>query len=351
MPRVTMKDIAQVMGVSVMTVSNAFNRPDQLSAELRERILQRAEKMGYTGPSAAARHLRSGRTNTYGVIFSAQLSYAFSDPFSVIWLTAFTRVMEAQQANVLLLSIPPQEFEGKEAIQNASVDGVAGLCLDQSKIQYAQARGLPTVLSCLSGVPDSTEIGPYVLIDDHQAGLDIAEHVRKLGHERIDVLISDVPDRSPTIAGPEAYAENLAWGKTQLLDTWARLRGILEGLEGAQVRVINVAENIRDLARIASTHILDQRDRPTAVVASSDILALGFMDACADRGVVPGRDISVTGFDDLPDAAPAGLTTIRQPIAERGRLSAELLLDPERQPRHIVLPHELIVRATSQPVR
>lgn len=61
--RVTMKDVADVMGVSVMTVSNAFNRPDQLSADLRDRILSRAQKMGYGAPNAAARNLRQGRSN------------------------------------------------------------------------------------------------------------------------------------------------------------------------------------------------------------------------------------------------------------------------------------------------
>ena len=94
MARVTMKDVAQVVGVSTMTVSNAFNRPDQLSADLRERILDRAAKMGYSGPDATARLLRSGRTNTFGVIFKEKLSYAFADPFTATWLTAFSQVME-----------------------------------------------------------------------------------------------------------------------------------------------------------------------------------------------------------------------------------------------------------------
>ena len=87
MARVTQHDIAKVMGVSVMTVSNAFNRPDQLSADLRSRVLERAAKMGYTGPDAIARQLRSGRTNTFAVAFEEKLSYAFSDPFAVGFLS------------------------------------------------------------------------------------------------------------------------------------------------------------------------------------------------------------------------------------------------------------------------
>ena len=85
------------------------------------------------------------------------------------------------------------------------------------------------------------------------------------------------------------------------------------------------------------------------MIATADILAFGVLDALADRGLVPGRDITVTGFDDLPEAARKGLTTIRQPIAERGRLTGELLLDPERTPRQIIVPHQLVVRASSGP--
>lgn len=128
-----------------------------------------------------------------------------------------------------------------------------------------------------------------------------------------------------------------------------RLAGLVEGLQGLDVTIVPVGTNSR-AAGAAGTVVLDRTDRPSAVVAVSDVMALGFMDACAQRGLEPGQDISVAGFDGLPEAADAGLTTIRQPVRDKGRLAAELLLDPGLPDRRIILPHELIVRRSTRPV-
>ena len=135
-------------------------------------------------------------------------------------------------------------------------------------------------------------------------------------------------------------------------DWWAaRLRGLFEGLGAeVQVRVLVAGQNSRESGRIAGAYALDRTEPPSAIIAISDVMALGVLDAMTDRGLVPGRDISVAGFDDLPEAARAGLTTIRQPIVEKGRLAAELLVDPQRTPRRILLPHELVVRTSTGPV-
>lgn len=351
MVRITQQDIAKVMGVSVMTVSNAFNRPDQLSAELRERVLARAAKMGYTGPDALARQLRSGRTNTFAVAFEEKLSYAFSDPFSVAWLAAFSAVMEKHRASITLLSVPAGDADALGAIQNAAVDGVAGLCGNQPAMERARQRGLPTVYCTLSR-RGSDEQGDYVVIDDHAAGKELALHLRRLGHRRI-FLVAEAAYPAQAILKEYRPAEFEA-----LVDTYAdygfadylRLSGLVEGLAGLDVTIVPAGTNSRRAGRAAGTLVLDRTDRPTAVVAMSDVMALGFMDACRQRGLVPGEDISVAGFDGLPETAEAGLTTVRQPVADKGRIAAELLLDPSRPERRIILPHELIVRRSTRPV-
>lgn len=134
-----------------------------------------------------------------------------------------------------------------------------------------------------------------------------------------------------------------------IYDVWPRTLGVLEGLEGLDVDVVCSAGSSRRAGQEAAAVVLDRQDRPTAVVALSDALALGVLDALRERGVVHGRDVSVTGFDDLPDAAAAGLTTIRQPIRDKGRLLGQLLLDPTVGERHIVLDHELVVRSSTGP--
>ena len=82
----TLLDVARAAGVSRTTVSNAFNRPDQLSAELRERVLATAREMGYAGPNPMARMLRTGRAGAIGVVFSDRLTYAVTDPAAVAFL-------------------------------------------------------------------------------------------------------------------------------------------------------------------------------------------------------------------------------------------------------------------------
>ncbi len=351
MVRVTQQDIAKVMGVSVMTVSNAFNRPDQLSAELRRRVLERAAKMGYTGPDALARQLRSGRTNTFAVAFEEKLSYAFSDPFSVAWLAAFSEVMEQHRASIMLLSVPAGDHEALAAIQGAAVDGVAGLCGNQPAMARARERGLPTVY-CTLNVKDADSQGDYVVIDDHAASMDLAGHLRRLGHRRIFVLVETAYPAQPAMREytPAEFTHLVNTNGDYGFSDFLRLSGLVEGLAGLDVTIVPVGTNSRSAGRNAGNLVLDRRDRPTAVVGISDVIALGFMDACRQRGLVPGDDISVAGFDDLPDSADANLTTIHQPVRDKGRLAAELLLDPGRVNRTIVLPHELIVRSSTQPV-
>jgi DNA-binding LacI/PurR family transcriptional regulator len=306
--------------------------------------------MGYSGPDAIARHLRSGKTNTYGVVFEEDLSYAFSDPFSVAWLTAFAAAMQKHRASIMILSARADEPESLKAIQDAAVDGVAGLCGNQPAIAAARGRGLPTVYCSMSEWPDVD--GDYVVIDDYAAGHDIGAHLRRLGHRRV-VLVHEAMYAGQSVLTEqpvEDFARSLEKHRYGFYPTLHRTRGIVDGLGGADVSIVVTAANTRDAGRAAGAAILDRKNRPTAVVGVSDVLALGVMDACAQRGLVPGVDISIAGFDDVPEALAAGLTTIRQPVRDKGRIAAELLLDPERPERRITLPHEFIVRSSTRPV-
>jgi DNA-binding LacI/PurR family transcriptional regulator len=349
MPRITQRDVATVMGVSVMTISNAFNRPDQLSPELRERVIERARKMGYTGPDALARQLRSRRTNTYAVVFEEPLSYAFSDPFSVSWLTGFSEVMAEHGASIMLLSVSASDPKSLDAVQDAAVDGLVGLCGNQPAIMRARDIGLPTVYCTLTRESDADS---YVVIDDYAAGHDLGDHLRRLGHRRAAILIEGSYAALPFHSEytPQGFLDAIEEGDPQWpFDGHFRLRGVIDGLGDADVRIVVAGPNSRESGHDAGTLVLDRADRPTAVVGMSDILALGLMDACAQRGLRVGSDISVVGFDDIPEAGAEGLTTIRQPILEKGRLAARLVLDQDRTDRQIVLPHQLVVRSSTGP--
>lgn len=337
---VRMQDVAEVMGVSTATVSNAFSRPDQLSPELRDRILARAAKMGYTGPNAAARALRNGRSNAYGVVFIDTLRYAFTEPFTMRWLTGFADAMEQQQANVLLMTVPHDRAAAEQALRTASIDGLAVTWGNHPIIQLAQAKGLAVV----GGGPFADT---WISIDEGAAGRALGNHVRALGHRDVCLLVGpghDTPEHPAAIP----LADYLKGHDRR--DVWPRIVGVLEALDGLRVTVLRATRWDRVTGERAAALALDRPQRPTAIVALSDNLALGALDAMRQRGIVPGRHLTLTGFDDIPEAETAGLTTIHQPAYRQGHTAAEILLDPQRSRGHVILPHELVVRRSSAPI-
>ncbi len=133
MAGVTLKTVAKAVGVSPSTVSNAYNKPGQLSAALRERILTTAQELGYAGPDASARALRSGKAGAIGVLFTDKLAYAFSDPYAVGFLAGLAEVAEEFSTSLLLMPLSSTDITGgSNAVQQASIDGAAIFCVPGS---------------------------------------------------------------------------------------------------------------------------------------------------------------------------------------------------------------------------
>ena len=346
--RPTLQTVADAVGVSRSTVSNAYSRPDQLSPDLRQRILDTARRVGYAGPNPTARSLRRGRAGTLGVLFTASLPYAFTDPYAVQFLRGLAESVGGQETGLLL--VPQSVDDTGAAVSNAAVDGFCVFCMPDWHPSWdaIEARGLP-VVSAQRRPTDGPET-LFVGIDDADATRAAGRHLTQLGHRRVAIIgdhLAAGSIRPVTIATPDDVAY---YGSRE------RLRGYYEaireaGVDWADVTTISTDVNSKEAGSAAAAYLLDQAHRPTAVVAFSDILALGVLDALAARGLRPGEDVSVIGFDDIPEAAQASLTTVRQPAAQRGRLSGKLLLDPPKDPsgRQIVLPTELVIRDTTRP--
>ncbi|MBX6357847.1 MAG: LacI family DNA-binding transcriptional regulator [Micromonosporaceae bacterium] len=349
--RPTLQTVADAVGVSRSTVSNAYSNPDQLSAELREKIFEVARKIGYPGPNPAARSLRRGRAGAIGVLFTDSLPYAFTDPYAVQYLRGVSEAAERYDSGLLLVPLAGDEKAGIHAVQNAAVDGFCIYCVPEWHwaTDAIRSRGLPIVTS--EQHDDDRPDVLYVGIDERGAARAAAAHLVALGHRQV-AFLSDyvVPERitAPVhIASPE---------EVRYYTAGERLRGFRDafaeaGVAWADITVLSAAANSREDGARAAAYALDRADRPTAILAVTDLLALGVLDALAVRGLRPGRDVSVTGFDDIPEAGAAGLTTIRQDPIERGRRSGELLLDPPDDPasRRVLLPTELVVRASTGP--
>lgn len=342
--RTTLKSVAAAAGVSTAAVSYAFNRPGRLSEPVRERILAVARELGYAGPDAAGRTLRTRRAGAIGVIFTVGLSYAFSDPYLLGMLGGLTEVAEAARTSLVLIPFDlgadglddDALREGLAAVHGAVIDGAIadGLADDHPAVLALAARNIPLVRS------SATVSGPSVRIDDRAAGVDVGRHLAGLGHRDVVVVVACPQPPGVLVA---AVDETTLYPYSAL-----RLAGIREGL-GAPVRVVSGGRNAAESGRVAAASVLDADRRPTAIAADSDVLATGVLDALRDLDLEPARDVSVTGFDDAPQAGPAGLTTVRQPVRERGRLMARMLLDPDFTERRVVLPTELVVRSSTGP--
>ncbi|GAA3552830.1 LacI family DNA-binding transcriptional regulator [Kribbella ginsengisoli] len=340
-PRVTIKTVAQAAGVSPSTVSNAYNKPDQLSAAVRERILAKAAELGYAGPDAAARALRSGKAGAVGVLFTDKLSYAFSDPYAVGFLAGLAEVAEEFTTSLLLMPISSVDIEsGTNAVRQAAIDTAAIFCVDHGHpaLEMLKNRGIPMV---------STQRGHdladgWVAIDELDSAAAMGEHLARLGHRDVVVLVDShqATSRQPI----ELDLDQVGCDDCEL-----RIAGLRKTMPDARLRIVSGGHNAFGSGLAAAGWVLDSQDRPTAIAGLSDVQALGAMEAMKTRGLIPGRDLTVTGFDDIPAAETAGLTTIRQPIKDKGRAVGRLLLDPNATERHLTMPTELVVRASSGP--
>ncbi|RLP97417.1 LacI family DNA-binding transcriptional regulator [Micromonospora sp. CV4] len=348
----TLQAVADAVGVSRSTVSNAYSRPDQLSAALRERILGAARQLGYPGPNPTARSLRRGFVGSIGVLFTSQLSYAFTDPFAVRFLAGVGEAAERHGTSMLLVPLSRAEPDARRAVENAAVDGFCVYCVadEEWALDVIRARGLPFVSTAARD--DAGPDEPFVGIDERAAARSVATHVAGLGHRRVallaDSVLTDAPAGPLTLSGVDRVPHPTTHGRLAgFADAFAEV-----GVGWAELTLLNAQGNSRQAGAAAVAGLFDGPTPPTAVLAGSDVLALGVLDALAERPAGDRPPVSVTGFDDIPEAAAAGLTTVRQPAEEKGRIAAELLLNPpaDAAAGHVLLPTALVVRDSTGPV-
>jgi DNA-binding LacI/PurR family transcriptional regulator len=342
--RVRLRDVAERARVSVGSASQAFGRPELVSEELRKRVLAAAEELGYPGPDPAARRLRTGRAGAVGLIFAERLGYQFTDPAAPAFLRGVAQGMQEAPTGLLLIPDSRRRTEAARTVTEAAVDGfiIYSAPRNDPRVEAALARRLPVVTV---DQPRGAQT-PFVGINDRAAARSAAELLRELGHERVAVL---------------SFVTALGPGGSLELDLSAeRLEGYKEGLGEAwdAELVRTVRPNAPEPAREATGELLRAAEPPTAILAMSDILAIGALEAAAEHGVPVPEELSVVGFDDSPVALHAmpPLTTVAQPHEEKGRLAAQWLTEevergirPEDGRRRAILPTELVVRESTAP--
>lgn len=314
--RPTMQNVADLAKVSKSAVSLAFNDSGKLSPATLENILQAAAELGYS-QDPTARMLRTRKTNSLGLLLPQQLDDVLQNPYYSQFLQGIGQTCNREGLTLLLA--PPLRGSMLKAIPYAAVDGfiVSGLESDRGEVTALRRRKIPFVL-----VDSELHEGvPSVEIDDSEGMEEVMRYLLGLGHRRFAFLAIET--------GIEGGWEH--WrGPVR-----RRIEGVQRGLASAGMSLSDEGLDIYEVpcTRVGGVEafraIWDRDDRPTAIVAFSDIIAFGVLDAAREAGVdVPG-ELSVTGFDDLAEASWTSprLTTVRQPILTKGRLAAEYLVE------------------------
>ncbi|MDC9822530.1 LacI family DNA-binding transcriptional regulator [Devosia sp. ZB163] len=343
---VRLSDVAKAAGVSQGTASNVFSRPDLVRPEVRERVKETAKKLGYAGPDPRGRLLRAGKSNAIGVATAEPLSYFFEDPFARLLMQGISEACDKHGAGLALVSTQNEERLAWN-IQSALVDGFVLLCIDNGEklVELTRERQLPFVALAL-GKPDETVSA--IGIDDYAGAQLAARHLAELGHRRFGVLALELDE---VHEGPVGEAQLAA---ATYSTTRERATGYLEelALYGVERDRIPVYEtrSTRDSVRRGLDHILTGAERPTAILAMSDRVAMFAIEELAARGLRVPEDISIVGFDGVPEAATCipPLTTVAQPIAEIGRRAVKAILEGDGSVHRETLPVELIVRESTR---
>lgn len=341
---VTLQTIADRLGVSRTTVSNAFSRPDQLSDALRTRVLDAAHELGYAGPDPAARTLRAGTAGAIGVVLPESLAYAFDDPYTEALLRGIARATEPEALSVLLVPAPPGHLQ-EQAVRRAVVDAFCIYTMSDGHpvIDIALRRNAPVIFVDGPKLADH----PFVGADEFAAGRAVAEHVIARGRRRLGVVTFRITGDDAT---GEADDARIAAGTFR--SSVDRLRGVLAraadaGLARASVRIYEAGRNVPEGGRHAAAHLLDATEPPDAIVCLSDRLAEGVIAELAARGRVVPDDVAVTGWDDMQIAHDLDLTSVRQPNEDKGRIAGRWLVEGVRGPKREMLPTEIIVRGST----
>ena len=343
--RARIADVAREAGVSKTAVSFAFNNPERLNAETAARIRDVADALGYR-PHPVARMLTQKQTMTIGLLTPQILNVLFANPF---FPTLYGGVAEvADQAGYGLLFVSPLHGSLMRALGRATVDGfvAVGLSEDHPEVEQIRRAGLPMVLVDGYAFPEHGSVESKDEIGARAA----ARHLLALGHRDFAVVGVEPPYMPDSIDQTPGPTETVVS---------RRIAGYRQGLELGGVRLpderIVVGPVTFDGGAAAFHRIWEDGLRPTAILCMSDVMAIGVVAAARELGLHVPQDLSVVGWDDLEIAAHSNppLTTIHQPIAQKGEEAARLLLrmiaNPNERPGHRLLDTRFIIRASTGP--
>jgi DNA-binding LacI/PurR family transcriptional regulator len=347
--KTTLKVVARRAGVSTSTASLVFSGRGPVASATAERVRAAAKELGYAGPDPLASSLRHGRSGVVGVLVEGRLLHAFRDPFAVSLLDGLAGVLDGIPTGMLLIAQP-------DGNPQRTVEQVAGMALDAVVFSLCGPSDNPVVEHCAArGIPmvgTGTPVDPRVVqvsVDDRGAMAGLVRYLHHLGHHRIAHITMDTGPWAATGPTTRAAIEQADYPITR-----DRALGVLD--EHPDATLVQAAEADVDQGAAAARLLLQgvsPSERPTAIVAQSDLLAVGAIRAAHELGVRVPEDLSVTGFDGVPLPWFDGtLTTVMQHGDAKGRRVGEAVravLAGGPPPESVTLPTELRVGTTTAP--
>lgn len=322
----TIYEVAERAGVSIATVSRVQRNASVVAGPTRDRVARAIQELSYR-PSSLGRRLAGGSHEATGIVFPD-----LSGPYYSAVILGYEEASAAEGRSVLILGTHRRHGAVDQVLDLADrVDGlvIMGRTVDDAVVEELGRRGVPVVLLAR----DTVGAADSVRVDNREAAVALVRHLIEHGR------------RSLAFVGDPAASA----------DAGERWEGFLEAHERAGLSPshppVPCAYRETD-GREAARAVLGWSSRPDALVAANDEIAMGLLEAARDAGLRVPADLAVTGWDDIPAARHLSppLTTVRQPMHEIGRRAAALLHErigePRREPRHDVLPTELVVRAS-----
>ncbi|MFP7707260.1 LacI family DNA-binding transcriptional regulator [Trueperella sp. LYQ141] len=331
--RASISHIAQSIGVSVGTVSNVLNHPHRVRPQLRERVEAAIKEYGYS-PNAAARALSKGHTNIIGALF-----FDIANPFFALAAHDMDAVVSRLGTSILYGNTEQRVDLEQAAIARMINAGIEGLIITStglvSKELIALSRHIPIALFAQRAAHAKLA---FVSVDDYDGMCKVAHHLCEQGMERFCFIHerSDAPQHQDRWRGFCAGVAACGIDPDSIIQTWIPSPTWDDGYDAvAQVTAQNTAA------------------LPQCFVCLNDFVAIGASKALTDLGMVVGRDIAVTGFDDVPYAAVLGtpITTVKQPIAQMSQYVVHQILDVingrSDSVQTKIFPAELVIRASA----
>jgi LacI family transcriptional regulator len=336
---ITIRQLAHHLNLSITTVSRALDGYPDVAESTRQRVTAAARELGYE-PSYAARHLRRSQTDVLGYILPAT-SPRFSDPFFNAFLTGLCDEAPVQQFDLLIASSPPGDPAEmalyRHWILSDRVDGfiINRTRLHDPRIDLLTAENRLFAALGSSSFTSQTPNYPYIEVDQRAGMSALVAHLASRGHRRIAFIGADA----------------------ELVIQHERYHGFLKALENNNLPFEDQLTLTGDLSeetgRTCADQLLNLPNPPTAIIGVNDLTALGALDAVKRRGLLPGRQVAVAGFDGIPETAHTSppLTTVAQPTYDIARQLVRLLVERIRGIPHpianLLIHPQLIIRPST----